>query len=112
MDLLDQIKEARGNFETELSQAATDAALQAVRNRYLARDKGVIAAIMNRVAAAPPDVRPACGRAANELKTTIERFHRILTRSFEAWVSSSEQCAPERDRSGNRPPIRRIHHVQ
>src|SRR5205085_9925228 len=71
-DLQDQIKEARRNFEAELSQAATEAALQAVRNRYLARDKGVIAAIMGQVAAAPPDQRPACGRAANDLKTTIE----------------------------------------
>jgi hypothetical protein len=41
-----------------------------------------------------------------------ERFNRILTRSFEAWVSSAEQCAPHGDCSGNRPPIRRIYHVQ
>jgi hypothetical protein len=37
---------------------------------------------------------------------------RVLTRSFEAWVSSTEQCAPQRDRSRDRPPIWRIHHLQ
>jgi phenylalanyl-tRNA synthetase alpha chain len=73
MDLHDQIEQERRNFAAELSQAGNDAALQAVRNRYLSRDKGVMAAIMSQVAAAPPDLRPTYGRAANALKTEIEK---------------------------------------
>src|SRR5262245_6473930 len=72
MDLHDTIEQERRKFAEELSQAVNDAALQAVRNRYLSRDKGVMAAIMSEVAAAPSNLRPTYGRAANALKAEIE----------------------------------------
>jgi len=68
----DTIARLRDEFAAELSAAASDRALQAVRDKYLARKGGVIAALMKAVATAPSDARPALGRFANELKTEIE----------------------------------------
>jgi phenylalanyl-tRNA synthetase alpha chain len=66
------LSQIRTEFLAELSSASDDSAIQAVRNRYLARQTGRMATIMSGVAAAPPDVRPALGRIANELKKEME----------------------------------------
>jgi phenylalanyl-tRNA synthetase alpha chain len=66
------LSQLRTEFLAELSSASDDTAIQAVRNRYLARQTGRMAAIMSGVAAAPPNVRPALGRIANELKKEME----------------------------------------
>jgi phenylalanyl-tRNA synthetase alpha chain len=66
------LSQLRTEFFAELSSASDDSAIQAVRNRYLARQTGRMATIMSGVAAAPPDVRPALGRIANELKKEME----------------------------------------
>ena len=68
----DTIDRLRAEFTAELLLASTDRALRAVRDRYLARTGGIIAALMKSVAAAPPADRPALGRLANALKTEIE----------------------------------------
>ena len=68
----DSIDRLRAEFQAELAAADSDRALQAVRDRYLARKGGVIATLMKAVAAAAPDERPALGRLANELKNDIE----------------------------------------
>jgi phenylalanyl-tRNA synthetase alpha chain len=60
-------------FESDLASAAGDAALRAVRDKYLSRKNGLIPAFLKTVAAAPPDVRPALGQAANDLKKRVER---------------------------------------
>jgi len=44
----------REEFDAELRQAATDRALQAVRDRYLARKGGFVSALMKAVAGASP----------------------------------------------------------
>lgn len=62
----------RAQFAADLARAATERDLQAVRDQYLGRKSGVIAALMKAVASAPPDARPALGRLANELKQEIE----------------------------------------
>src|SRR5438128_722363 len=66
------VAKLREEFAAAVSAAATDRDLQAVRDRYLARKGGAIAALMKAVAAAPAGERPALGRLANELKTEIE----------------------------------------
>ena len=68
----DTIARLRDEFGAELAAAETDRALQAVRDRYLARKGGVIAALMKAVAAAAPEARPALGKLTNDLKTDIE----------------------------------------
>ena len=66
------LDELRSRFQADLSQAASLNDLQAVRDRYLGRKGGAIAALMKQVATAPPIERPALGRRANALKRTIE----------------------------------------
>jgi phenylalanyl-tRNA synthetase alpha chain len=66
------ISQLRDEFDAELARAASVRDLQAVRDRYLARKGGVIAALMKAVAAARPDQRPALGKLTNDLKTDIE----------------------------------------
>jgi phenylalanyl-tRNA synthetase alpha chain len=66
------IARLRDEFGAELAAASTDRALQAVRDRYLARKGGAIAALMKEVAAASPDARPALGKLTNDLKKDIE----------------------------------------
>src|SRR5262245_4624330 len=66
------LTQLRTEFFVELSSANDDAAVQDVRNRYLARQTGRMAAVMSGVASAPPDLRPLLGRQANELKKEME----------------------------------------
>jgi phenylalanyl-tRNA synthetase alpha chain len=62
----------RASFDQQLAQASSDADLRALRDQYLGRKGGAIAALMKQVAAAPAEERPVLGRLANELKTYIE----------------------------------------
>jgi phenylalanyl-tRNA synthetase alpha chain len=62
----------RASFDQQLAQASSDADLRALRDQYLGRKGGAIAALMKQVAAAPAEERPVLGRLANELKTYID----------------------------------------
>ena len=63
---------ARELFRAELAEVRTDAALQALRHRWVARKHSWVAAFMDALATAPPDQRKTLGRAANELKKDVE----------------------------------------
>lgn len=63
---------ARGLFDEELAAVRTDAALQALRNRWVARQGSWVAAFMERIGLASPDEKKALGRGANDLKKHIE----------------------------------------
>lgn len=67
-----EIARLRAEFQAALDTAATDEALRAVRDRYLARKGGVAASLMKAVAGAAPADRPLLGRLANEFKTEVE----------------------------------------
>ena len=67
------IDRLRAAFDEQLAAAGTEQDLKALRDRYLGRKGGALAALMQEVAAAPADLRPALGRQANELKTAIEQ---------------------------------------
>jgi phenylalanyl-tRNA synthetase alpha chain len=62
----------RARFDDQLAAATTEADLKELRDQYLGRKGGAIAALMKEVASAPPAERPALGRLANELKGVIE----------------------------------------
>jgi phenylalanyl-tRNA synthetase alpha chain len=66
------IESLRAEFERDLSEATTPAALQGVRDRYLARKGGLVSALLKALGTAPPDARPLLGKLANELKQQIE----------------------------------------
>ncbi len=63
----------RAEFEEALAGATTEPAIRSLRDRFLGRKSGALATLMKAVASAPPDIRPALGRQANELKTAIEQ---------------------------------------
>ena len=60
-------------FEDELAGVVTEQDLQTVRDRYLGRKQGAVAALMKSMAGAPTAERPALGKAANQLKGKIEQ---------------------------------------
>jgi phenylalanyl-tRNA synthetase alpha chain len=62
----------RQQFDTDLAGAAGDAEVRAVRDKYLSRKNGVIAAFMKTLGAVPADERPRLGQAANEFKQHVE----------------------------------------
>lgn len=63
----------RAAFQADLEGVVSDQDLQTVRDRYLGRKQGALAALMQSMAGAPPADRPALGKAANALKRTIEQ---------------------------------------
>lgn len=66
---IDQLKV---QFEQDLSAASGEAALRAVRDRYLARKGGLVSSLLKALGSAPPELRPQLGKLANELKQSIE----------------------------------------
>jgi phenylalanyl-tRNA synthetase alpha chain len=63
---------AREVFRAELAEVRTDAALQALRTRWVGRKGSWVAAFMDALATATPDQKKALGRGANELKKEVE----------------------------------------
>jgi phenylalanyl-tRNA synthetase alpha chain len=59
-------------FETEIARATSFAEAKSLRDRYLARKNGVVAAWMALIGSAPPDQKKNIGKYANELKQAIE----------------------------------------
>ncbi len=59
-------------FRAELAGVRTDAALQALRTRWVGRKGSWVAAFMEALATATPDQKKALGRGANELKKEVE----------------------------------------
>ena len=63
---------ARELFRAELAEVRTDAALQALRTRWIGRNNSWIAAFMEAVKSATPDQKKSLGKGANELKKEVE----------------------------------------
>ena len=66
------IERLRTEFEAALAGAASEPALREVRDRYLARKGGVVAALMKAVTGAAPADRPVLGKLANQFKRDVE----------------------------------------
>jgi phenylalanyl-tRNA synthetase alpha chain len=67
------IARVRAEFQQELARLSSDSELQALRDKYLGRKSGAVTLLMKSVASAPPELKPALGKLANELKQDIER---------------------------------------
>jgi phenylalanyl-tRNA synthetase alpha chain len=63
---------ARSLFDEELAAIGSTAALQDLRNRWIARSGSWVAAFMDLIARATPEQKKALGRGANELKKHVE----------------------------------------
>src|SRR5437870_2005191 len=66
------IPQIKQQFDRELASAASEAAVRALRDKYLARKGGVASNLLRDVASAPAGERPALGKLANELKQYID----------------------------------------
>jgi len=66
------IDAARALFHDELAQASSDAALQALRTRWVGRKGSWVAAFMDAVGKAAPDEKRALGQGANTLKREVD----------------------------------------
>ena len=66
------IDSLRTQFAADLAQATGEAALRAVRDRYLSRKGGLVSGLLKSLGAAPPDERPRLGQLVNTLKQEIE----------------------------------------
>jgi phenylalanyl-tRNA synthetase alpha chain len=65
------IDRLREDFLIELEQVVNEQDLQELRDRYLGRKRGAVAALLKSVSKAPSDQRPGLGRNANILKQEI-----------------------------------------
>src|SRR6476469_1277292 len=86
-DPASQIDSLRTQFETDVAAAAGADGLRAVRDRYLARKGGLVSALLKALGSAPPEMRPALGKLANNLKQQIEA-------TLEERISASEASRP------------------
>ena len=66
------IERLRTQFLDELERARSERDVQTVRDHYLGRKQGALAALLKEIGRAPADQRPVLGRLANELKTDFE----------------------------------------
>lgn len=63
---------ARELFRAELAEVRTDAELQALRTRWVGRNNSWIAAFMEALKTATPELKKTLGKGANELKKDVE----------------------------------------
>jgi len=66
------IASVQQQFDTELGRAASEAELRAVRDRYLARQGGIVSDLLKAVASVPPAEKRTFGQAANQFKQHVE----------------------------------------
>jgi phenylalanyl-tRNA synthetase alpha chain len=101
------IDRLRAEFEAALSGAATEPTLREVRDRYLARKGGVIAALMKAVTGAAPADRPVLGKLANQFKHEIEsalEARRVSLESGRPVAGSVDVTLP-----GRQAPLGHLH---
>jgi phenylalanyl-tRNA synthetase alpha chain len=71
-DSASDIDALRAQFEADLRAADGDAALRAVRDRYVSRKGGLVSALLKTLGSAPAGDRPRLGQLVNALKQDIE----------------------------------------
>ena len=101
------VEQLRAQFAGELATASSDADVKVLRDRYLGRKGGAVAALLKEVAGVPADERPILGRQANELKREIETAldeKRAALEASRAPMGSVDVTLP-----GRRPAIGRTH---
>ena len=101
------IARLRGEFQQELARVSSESDLQAVRDKYLGRKNGAVTVLMKSVATAPPELKPALGRSANELKQEIEQ--QLAERKTAIDVTKAPVGAVDITLPGRRPAIGHRH---
>jgi phenylalanyl-tRNA synthetase alpha chain len=94
---------ARELFRAELAEVRTDAALQALRTRWVGRNNSWTAAFMEALKTAAPDQKKALGKSANELKRDVEAA--IAARETELASTRRPANAVDVTLPGRVPPL-------
>jgi phenylalanyl-tRNA synthetase alpha chain len=102
-----EIDALRRQFDEDLAAAPSEAALKAVRDRYLARKGGLLSALLKALGSAPAEERPVLGRLANELKHEIETV--LAERLAAATASRPPVGAVDVTLPGRRPEVGHRH---
>jgi phenylalanyl-tRNA synthetase alpha chain len=112
--MIDRIEELKREFEGDLSSVASLELWKVVRDKWLARESGIVSAEMKRVRDLPKEDRPAFGKAMNQLCGEVERRleeTRVACRQLE-WAARQNRVDVTRPgfpyRTGTEHPIRRL----
>jgi phenylalanyl-tRNA synthetase alpha chain len=97
----------RSEFTDALARASNDSELKALRDRFLGRKGGAVAALMKELASAPPAERPALGKQVNELKQEIEAA--LDARVAEVAATRPPAGAVDVTLPGRPPVVGRLH---
>ena len=103
----------RQQFLDDASSVSSAEQLTALRDKYLGRKTGLIAALRKRVGSIPSDQRAAFGQQVNELSTEVDAELAALTQRLAA---ATEATALERERidatlPGTRPRWGHLHPI-
>jgi phenylalanyl-tRNA synthetase alpha chain len=101
------IDSLRSEFTDALARASNDSELKALRDRFLGRKGGAVAALMKELASAPPAERPALGKQVNELKQEIEAA--LDARVADVAASRPPAGAVDVTLPGRPPVVGRLH---
>jgi phenylalanyl-tRNA synthetase alpha chain len=107
--MTEKIEEVRRNFETELSQAASEGELEQLRVKYLTRN-GAIAQLFEEMKNVPVAEKPALGKVLNVLKgtaqTAFDEKKNSLGKSTGSQISSIDLTLPGRPKPiGTKHPL-------
>ena len=102
-----QIEDLRQQFDQDLTAAASESDLRAVRDRYLSRKGGLVSGLLKSLGSAPAEERPRLGRLANELREDIEI--RLTARQTAAAESRPPRGAVDVTLPGRLPVIGHRH---
>jgi len=106
-----RVDDIRRQFDRDLATATDDAALAAVKVRYLGRKEGRLTTLLRDLRALPPAERAAAGEQINRLKDAVEaglaaRASDLLERPDGTRLSSLDLSLPGRaQRTGAAHPI-------
>jgi len=107
----DKLNQLREQFQADLKSISSADELAALRDKYLGRKSGLIAAEKKRVGSLAADARAAFGQAVNQLSTEVEAE---LARLNERFAAEAEARALEREKidvtlPGSRPRLGHLH---
>ncbi|NIA21146.1 MAG: phenylalanine--tRNA ligase subunit alpha [Anaerolineaceae bacterium] len=107
---MEQVEKVRREFRKRLASATDAAALEAVRIEFLGRSGGKIPELMSHLASLAKELKPAFGKAVNELKQTALGE---LAAAGERLSVVAEKAAPQVDVTlpGRRPRLGRLHPI-
>lgn len=109
----DKLKALRDQFTHDARDVSTVEALNALRDKYLGRKSGLIAAEKKRIGSLPSEERAGFGQQVNEVSTQVDAEIARLTDRFAA---KAETLALERDKidvslPGTRPRQGHLHPI-